>query len=72
MSRAESKRRTSGRALVQQLEREGVLIRGGSNAGVAEEAPLSYKNVDEVVLACETAGLARRVARLRPLGVLKG
>lgn len=72
MSRAESKRRTSGRSLVQQLEREGVMIRAGSNAGVAEEAPRSYKDVDEVVLACETAGLARRVARLRPLGVLKG
>jgi len=72
MSRTESKRRTSGRALVQQLEREGVLIRAGSAAGVAEEAPVSYKDVDEVVLTCETAGLARRVARLRPLGVLKG
>jgi tRNA-splicing ligase RtcB len=72
MSRAESKRRTSGRALVQHLEREGVLIRAGSNSALAEEAPLSYKDVDEVVLACETAGLARRVARLRPLGVLKG
>ena len=72
MSRTESKRRTSGRALVQQLEREGVMVRASSAAGVAEEAPAAYKDVDEVVLSCETAGLARRVARLRPLGVLKG
>jgi tRNA-splicing ligase RtcB len=40
--------------------------------GLVEEAPFSYKDVDEVVAICEPAGLARRVARLRPIGVIKG
>ena len=40
--------------------------------GLAEEAPFAYKDIDEVVRTCEQAGLARRVARLRPIGVVKG
>ena len=47
-------------------------MRADSDRGLAEEAPLSYKDVDEVVATCERAGLARRVARLRPVGVVKG
>jgi tRNA-splicing ligase RtcB len=49
-----------------------VAVRGASARGLAEEAPLAYKDVDEVVRVCELAGLARRVARLVPLGVVKG
>ncbi len=55
-----------------QLEPAGVLVRASSDRGLAEEAPFSYKDVDEVVRTCEQAGLARRVARLVPLGVVKG
>jgi tRNA-splicing ligase RtcB (3'-phosphate/5'-hydroxy nucleic acid ligase) len=72
MSRTAARKRISGRALRQQLESAGVAVRAGSNRGLAEEAPFSYKDVDAVVVAVEHAGLARRVARLVPLGVLKG
>jgi tRNA-splicing ligase RtcB (3'-phosphate/5'-hydroxy nucleic acid ligase) len=47
-------------------------VRAGSWRGLAEEVPHAYKDVDDVVQVCERAGLARRVARLRPIGVLKG
>ena len=47
-------------------------MRASSVQGLAEEAPFAYKDVDEVVATCEVAGLARRIARLRPVGVVKG
>lgn len=47
-------------------------MRAGSNRGLVEEAPFSYKDVDAVVETVERAGLARRVARLVPIGVVKG
>jgi tRNA-splicing ligase RtcB len=72
MSRHQATRRIGGRALRIQLEAGGIAIRPGSERGLAEEAPFAYKNVDEVVTVCEQAGLARRVARLVPLGVVKG
>ena len=58
--------------LAEELERGGILLRAGSWKGLAEEAPLAYKDVDKVVEACHGAGLARQVARLRPLAVIKG
>ncbi len=45
---------------------------GGSDAGLAEEAPDAYKDVDRVVHVVHSAGISRKVARLRPLGVIKG
>ena len=54
------------------LATEDVLIRSPSSRGVAEEAPGAYKEVSAVVEAAEAAGLARRVARLRPLICIKG
>jgi tRNA-splicing ligase RtcB (3'-phosphate/5'-hydroxy nucleic acid ligase) len=72
MSRHEATRRVRGEALRAQLERSGISVRAESNRELAEEAPFAYKDVDEVVRICEQAGLARRVARLRPLGVVKG
>ena len=48
------------------------MIRSPSSRGVAEEAPGAYKDVSAVVMAAEAAGLARRVARLRPLICIKG
>jgi len=72
MSRHAAVRRVTGRALQAQLEQAGIAVRASSWRGLAEEAPFAYKDVDEVVATCEQAGLARRVARLRPIGVVKG
>jgi tRNA-splicing ligase RtcB len=71
MSRHAARKRIGGGALAKQLEAEGIVVRSHSPRALAEEAPFSYKDVDEVVVTCERAGLARRVARLRPLGVVK-
>lgn len=72
MSRKKAKGRSSGREVRRILEEQGVSIRPGSVGLLAEEAPYAYKDVDEVVEVCQQAGLATKVARLRPLGVVKG
>jgi len=72
MSRTQATRRWQGREVVRSLESRGILVRSPSLRGVAEEAPGAYKDVSAVVLASERAGLARRVARLRPLVCIKG
>ena len=72
MSRHAALRQVRGEALRRELEASGIAVRASSDRGLAEEAPFAYKDVDEVVMTCERAGLARRVARLRPIGVVKG
>jgi tRNA-splicing ligase RtcB len=72
MSRHAALKQWSGRQVVDDLAAKGILIRSPSARGVAEEAPGAYKDVDAVVAAAEQAGLARRVARLRPLICVKG
>jgi tRNA-splicing ligase RtcB len=72
LSRHAAAKGTSGRAVRDELSRQGVLVRPGTWRGLAEEAPAAYKDVDDVVEVCERAGLARRVARLRPRLVVKG
>jgi tRNA-splicing ligase RtcB (3'-phosphate/5'-hydroxy nucleic acid ligase) len=72
MSRHEAKRIVRGEKLRQDLEAEGIHIRAGSMAGLAEEAPQAYKDVDQVVQTVVGAGIARKVARLHPLAVIKG
>jgi tRNA-splicing ligase RtcB len=72
MSRHAAFKQWSGRKIVDDLARQGILIRSPSTRGVAEEAPGAYKDVEAVVAAAERAGLARRVARLRPLICIKG
>ena len=72
MSRHEAKRNVRGEQLRQDLEAEGIHIRAGSMAGLAEEAPQAYKDVDQVVEAVVGGGIARKVARLHPLAVIKG
>jgi tRNA-splicing ligase RtcB len=72
MSRHQALKRWRGRELVNALKEEGILVRSPSMRGVAEEAPGAYKDVAEVIGATEMAGLARRVARLRPIIVIKG
>ena len=72
MSRTGARKRIGGRELRRELEAQGIVVRSPSDKGLAEEAPFAYKDVDRVVAVVERARLARRVARLRPLGVVKG
>lgn len=72
MSRHEALRRWHGRNVVDELAARGILIRSPSFRGVAEEAPLAYKDVGAVVDAAAHAGLAVKVARLKPLVCVKG
>ena len=72
LSRHEAKRQVRGDALKSQLEDRGILVRAGSMGGLAEEAPEAYKDVDEVIDTVAGSGIAIKVARLRPLAVVKG
>jgi tRNA-splicing ligase RtcB (3'-phosphate/5'-hydroxy nucleic acid ligase) len=72
MSRHAAVKRWHGRQLVDDLASQGILVRSPSLRGVAEEAPGAYKDVAAVVEAAERAGLARKVARLRPIICIKG
>jgi tRNA-splicing ligase RtcB len=72
LSRHAAKRQVRGHELRAQLEGQGITVVCPSNAELAEEAPLAYKDVEQVVDVVARAGIARRVARLRPVGVLKG
>ncbi|HXF88197.1 MAG TPA: RtcB family protein [Xanthobacteraceae bacterium] len=72
LSRHAALKQWSGRTIVDDLAAQGILVRSPSMRGVAEEAPGAYKDVSAVVVAAERAGLARRVARLRPLICIKG
>jgi tRNA-splicing ligase RtcB len=72
MSRTRARMRIGGAELRRQLEAQGIVVRCPSNKGLAEEAPFAYKDVERVVEVVERAGLARRVVRLVPIGVVKG
>jgi tRNA-splicing ligase RtcB (3'-phosphate/5'-hydroxy nucleic acid ligase) len=72
MSRTRARKMIGGAELRRRLEAQGIVVRCPSNQGLAEEAPFAYKDVGHVVSIVERAGLARRVARLVPLGVVKG
>lgn len=72
MSRHQALKQWHGRQLQDELARQGVIVRSPSSRGIAEEAPGAYKDVSAVVEAAESAGLAKRVARLRPLACVKG
>ena len=72
MSRAKAKRAVRGSRLREELEARGIIIRCDSDPGLAEEAPLAYKDVDNVVSVVQQAKIANKVARLRPMAVIKG
>jgi tRNA-splicing ligase RtcB len=72
LSRGAAKRQVTGHQLRAALEARGITVRCPSNAELAEEAPEAYKDIDRVVTVVAGAGLARKVARLVPLGVVKG
>jgi tRNA-splicing ligase RtcB len=72
LSRAAAKRQVSGRQIKDELEKRGILVRCASFADIAEEAPMAYKDVGSVVDIVARAGLAKKVAQMLPLGVVKG
>jgi tRNA-splicing ligase RtcB (3'-phosphate/5'-hydroxy nucleic acid ligase) len=72
LSRTAAKNEIGGAELRRELESRGIVVRSASNKGLAEEAPLAYKDVEAVVDVVARAGLARRVVRLVPIGVVKG
>jgi tRNA-splicing ligase RtcB (3'-phosphate/5'-hydroxy nucleic acid ligase) len=72
MSRTKAKKVMSGPELKKDLETQGITLAASQWKMLAEEAPYAYKDVSQVVDACEGAGLSKKVARLRPVGVVKG
>jgi tRNA-splicing ligase RtcB len=72
MSRGEAKRKIRSYELKRQLENRGIIVVVGHMGLLAEEAPAAYKDVSEVVEVCDKVGLSKKVAKLRPLGVVKG
>jgi tRNA-splicing ligase RtcB len=72
MSRSQAKKQIRGSELRENLEAGGIHVRAGSMSGLAEEAPQAYKDVDRVIEVVHGAGVAKKVARLVPLAVVKG
>ena len=72
LSRTAARKGRDARQVQHRLEEEGILVRAESRDGILEEIPEAYKDVDAVVDVVERAGLARKAARLRPMGVIKG
>jgi len=72
MSRSQAKKTIRGEDLRKELKSDGIYIRAGSMAGLAEEAPQAYKDVNAVVDTIAQAGIAKKVALLKPLAVIKG
>jgi len=72
MSRHAAMRRVSGQEVIKNLESKGIIVKCYSFRGIAEEAPMAYKNVDDVVEVVHQAGLSKKVAKLVPLAVIKG
>ena len=72
LSRRKAMQITKGRSIQKDLEKQGIFVRAEGRRTLNEEVPEAYKDVDEVVKVVDAAGLSRRVARLRPIGVVKG
>jgi tRNA-splicing ligase RtcB (3'-phosphate/5'-hydroxy nucleic acid ligase) len=72
MSRHQAKRKFRGKSLLEEMGARGIYVRTASYSGLAEEAGLAYKNIDDVILATELAGISKRVVRLTPIGNVKG
>ncbi len=72
LSRRKAKKTAGGRNIARELEARGIIVRGASIRTINEEISEAYKDVAEVVNACELAGISKKVAQLRPLGCIKG
>jgi tRNA-splicing ligase RtcB len=71
-SRSAMKKQLSGRDVLDRLSKRGIEVRAGSLSGLAEEAPEAYKDVASVVEVAHGAGISKKVARTRPIAVVKG
>ena len=71
-SRGQSRRMTDSSKLLRDLAEKGIIVKARGKATLAEEAPDAYKDIDSVVSVVHRAGISRKVARLRPLCVVKG
>jgi len=72
MGRREAKRKVDFKTLIGQMGQKGIIVRAGSKKGLVEEAPEAYKNVNDVVDVMHATGISTKVARMRPLAVIKG
>ena len=72
MSRTKARKKSKGRAIARELEDRGIIVAARGRGTLAEEIPEAYKDISEVVEVVHQAGIAKKVARLRPLGVIKG
>ena len=72
MSRHQAKKIAAGRSITRELEAKGIYVRGASHATIAEEIPEAYKDVSDVVNVVQGAGIGKKVAQLKPMGVIKG
>lgn len=72
MSRSQAIKTSRGRRIEEELSKIGILAKAKSKGGLAEEIPEAYKDVDEIVRVVEEAGLSRKVAKMKPLAVIKG
>jgi tRNA-splicing ligase RtcB (3'-phosphate/5'-hydroxy nucleic acid ligase) len=72
MSRHQARKASKGRAIVRELEDLGIMVRSASRATLVEEIPDAYKDVNDVVNVVHGAGIARKVVKLKPIGVIKG
>jgi len=72
MSRTAAKKMSAGRSITREMEDAGIIVRGASRGTLVEEIPEAYKDVNEVVDIVHNAGISRKVAKLRPMGVIKG
>jgi len=72
MSRHQAKKTAKGRAIARELEDRGILVKGASRATMVEEIPEAYKDVNDVVNVLHEAGISKKVAKLRPMVVIKG
>ncbi|HDL90239.1 MAG TPA: RNA-splicing ligase RtcB, partial [Thermodesulforhabdus norvegica] len=72
LSRHQAIKAAKGRSIVQELASQGVYVKGASKGTIREEMPQAYKDVSIVVDVVHNAGISRKVARLKPVGVMKG
>lgn len=72
LSRISAKKKIKSKELLKELKEKGILVKTKNNSSLAEEASLAYKNIDQVVEVVHQAGISKKIAKMRPLGVIKG
>ena len=72
MSRTQATKEFTGEKIIKELEKKGIYVRVHSLTGLAEEGPLAYKDVENVIDSIHNSGIALKVAKLKPIGNIKG